>query len=270
MQGTIGGPAPARLVAFAFGLGLLVAVGGTAAAQQHAGQYDQVDIEYGAQIFAQRCVVCHGERGDLLPQANLRSGTYRNASSDRELSRVLTDGVPNTAMVPTGYTGSELTALVAYLRNITTYDPTAVSVALGDPARGRELAEGAGGCIYCHRIGAEGPRYAPPLTDAGARLSAATIRRILVDPNGAMLPANRPVRAVTEDGEVIVGRRLNEDTFTVQLITQDERLVALDKTTLREYTVGTESAMQPYGEIFDEAELADLLAWVLTLQGFER
>ncbi len=270
------GPSPAKIrpvggmLALACGLGLFVAAGGPAAAQQHAGQYDQVDIEYGAQIFAQRCVVCHGERGDLLPEANLRSGSYRNASSDRELSRVITNGVPNTAMVPTGYTGAELTALVAYLRNITTWDPSAGSVALGDPERGRELAEGAGGCIYCHRIGAEGPRYAPALTDAGARLSAATIRRILLDPNGAMLPANRPVRAVTEDGEVIVGRRLNEDTFTVQLITQDERLVALDKAALQEYTIGTESAMQPYGEIFDEAELADLLAWVLTLQGFER
>ncbi len=267
---SIGGTVPARLLARTLGLGLFLTLGGPAAAQQHAGQYDQVDIEYGAQIFAQRCVVCHGERGDLLPQANLRSGTYRNASSDRELSRVLTDGVPNTAMVPTGYTGSELTALVAYLRNITTYDPSAGSVALGDPARGRELAEGAGGCIYCHRIGAEGPRFAPALTNVGARLSAATIRRILLDPTGAMLPASRPVRVVTEDGEVIVGRRLNEDTFTVQLITQDERLVALDKTALREYAIGTESAMQPYGEIFDEAELADLLAWLLTLQGFQR
>ncbi|WP_428101397.1 PQQ-binding-like beta-propeller repeat protein [Candidatus Rariloculus sp.] len=61
----------ARLRALSFGLSLLVAVGGPAAAQQHAGQYDQVDIEYGAQIFAERCVAFHGERGDLLPQANL-------------------------------------------------------------------------------------------------------------------------------------------------------------------------------------------------------
>ena len=270
MHETIGRPSPARHLTPACGLALLVAVGAPAAAQQHAGQYEQVDIEYGAQIFAERCVACHGERGDLLPQANLRSGTFRNASSDRELSRVISDGVQNTAMVATGYTGVQLTALVAYLRNITTYDPSAGSIALGDPQRGRELAEGAGGCVFCHRIGAEGPRYAPPLSDVGARLTAATIRRILLDPTGAMLPANRPVRAVTEDGEVIVGRRLNEDTFTVQMITEEGRLVALDKAALREYTIGTESAMQPYGEIFDEGELADLLAWLLSLQGLQR
>ena len=32
-----------------------------------------------------------------------------------------------------------------------------------------------------------------------------------------MIPINRPVRAVTRDGKVINGRRLNEDTYTVQL-----------------------------------------------------
>ncbi len=262
-------PFPAPSIPPTLAITLLLAVTISPRAQ-HEGQYDPLDIEYGAQIFAERCVVCHGESGDLLPEANLRNGTFRNASSDRELAGVLINGVPNTAMVPTGYTGTELTALVAYLRNITTYDPTASSVTLGDPERGRELAEGAGECMSCHRVGADGPRYAPALTDVGARRSAATLRRILVDPSGAMLPVNRPVRAVTEDGEVIVGRRLNEDTFSVQLITQDERLVALDKAALREYTIGTESAKQPYGEIFDEDELADLLAWLLSLRGFGR
>jgi len=69
---------------------------------------------------------------------------------------------------------------------------------------------------------------------------------------------------------VIEGRRLNEDTFTVQLITADEELVSLDKTTLREYTIGTESAMPAYGEIFSEQEIADLLAYLLSLKGYEQ
>ena len=33
-----------------------------------------------------------------------------------------------------------------------------------------------------------------------------------------MMPINRPVRIVTKDGRTITGRRLNEDTYTVQLI----------------------------------------------------
>lgn len=237
-------------------------------AQQHAGQYDVADIEYGAQLFAERCVICHGEDGDLMPQANLRTGTYRNASSDRDLMRIIRDGVENTAMAATGYADAELTALVAYLRNITNFDGSGVT--LGDPVAGRALFEGEGGCTECHRVGGSGPSHAPPLTSIGSLRTAAALRRVLLDPRAGMLPINRPVRAVTADRRVIEGRRLNEDTFTVQLITTDDQLVSLDKTTLREYTIGTESAMPIYGEIFSEQQIADLLAYLLSLKGYNR
>ena len=239
-----------------------------AAAQQHAGQYEQADIEYGAQLFSERCVACHGERGDLMPQANLRSGQFRNASSDRELSQLISQGLPGTAMVPTGYTSSELTALVAYLRNMTSYDPTGVAV--GDAARGQVLFEGKGECTRCHRVAGEGPRYAPELTAIGASRTAAALQRTLVRPSEAMLPINRPVRAVTRDGREINGRRLNEDTYTVQLITATEELVSLEKTSLRSYTVGTESAMPSYEGILTEQEIADVVAYLLSLKGLNR
>ena len=248
---------------------LLVFASSPAAGQGHAGQYEQADIEYGAQIFSQRCVTCHGEQGDLMPQANLRSGQFRNASSDRELTAVIRDGVAGTAMVSTGYSSPELTALVAYLRNITTFDASQAGITLGDSVRGQILFEGEGECSSCHRVGGAGPRFAPELTDIGARRTAATLSLTLQDPAANMQPLNRPIRAVTGDGTVINGRRLNEDTFTVQLITEDEHLVALDKTELREYTIGTQSAMEPYGEIFSETELADLLAYLLSLQGLK-
>jgi small nuclear ribonucleoprotein (snRNP)-like protein len=48
-----------------------------------------------------------------------------------------------------------------------------------------------------------------------------------------MLPINRPVRIVTRDGRTVVGRRLNEDTYTLLLADDDGRLVAIDKTGLR-------------------------------------
>ncbi len=238
-----------------------------ATAQQHAGQYDIADIEYGAQLFAERCVVCHGEDGDLLPQANLRTGTFRNASSDRDLMRVIRDGVEGTAMAATGYADAEITALIAFLRNMTSFDASGGTALLGDAVRGRALLEGRGGCLECHRVGARGPVHAPTLTDVGARRTAAALRRALTDPDAGLLPINRPVRAVTADGRVVEGRRLNEDTFTVQLITSDERLVSLDKTTLREYTIGQDSAHAAYGEMFDDSELADLLAYLLSLKG---
>jgi cytochrome c oxidase cbb3-type subunit 3 len=241
-----------------------------AVAQQHAGQYDVADIEYGAQLFSQRCVVCHGVDGDLMPQANLRSGTFRNASSDRELMGVIRNGVDGTAMAATGYADAEITALVAYLRNITSWDPSASATLLGDAANGRRLFEGKGGCLECHRVGPRGPAHAPPLTDVGARRTAAALRRTLLEPDAGLLPINRPVRAVTGDGRVVEGRRLNEDTFTVQIMTTDEQLVSLDKSSLRDYSIGLDSSHPDFGAIFDEQEIADLLSWLLSLKGSVR
>ena len=82
-----------------------------------------------------------------------------------------------------------------------------------------------------------------------------------------MMPINRPVRAVTRDGTVINGRRLNEDTYTVQLIDDRERLLSLNKADLREYTILTTSPMPSYKDTLSADELADLLAYLLSLKG---
>ncbi|MDP6580576.1 MAG: hypothetical protein QF681_07965 [Vicinamibacterales bacterium] len=70
------------------------------------------------------------------------------------------------------------------------------------------------------------------------------------------------------DGTVLDGRRLNEDTYTIQLIDQDERLRSLEKAELRELAAVTESPMPPATDVLDEQEMADVLAYLLTLKGF--
>ena len=82
-----------------------------------------------------------------------------------------------------------------------------------------------------------------------------------------MLPMNRSVRGVTRDGKVVTGRRLNEDTYSVQLIDADEHLVSLAKADLKEYTVIKTSAMPSYRTKLSTAELGDLVAYLLTLDG---
>ena len=49
-----------------------------------------------------------------------------------------------------------------------------------------------------------------------------------------------------KDGRTITGRRLNEDTFTVQLIDDKERLHSLVKSDMRSYVVETKSPMPSY------------------------
>ena len=244
----------------------IVAAGAAHAQPQHAGQYEQADIEYGARLYLGRCIICHGERGDGMPGVNLRSGRFKNASTDRELSNVIRDGVAGTAMAPNAYSDSELTALVSYLRNFGSYDPGR-SGKPGDAERGRQLFQGKGDCGSCHRVNGVGPRAAPDLSNVGAIRTAGTLQRYLLDPTDAMLPINRPVRVVKRDGTVIVGRRVNEDTHTVQLVDSRERLVSLDKSQLREYSIGAQATMPSFANVFDEDERADIVAYLLSLKG---
>jgi hypothetical protein len=82
-----------------------------------------------------------------------------------------------------------------------------------------------------------------------------------------MMPINRPVRIVTRDGRTIRGRRLNEDTYTVQLIDEQERLVSLDKTDIRELELAKTSPMPPATNTLSNDELADLVGYLVSLRG---
>jgi putative heme-binding domain-containing protein len=244
---------------------ILVSIDGRVRAQDGATRYEQTDIEYGARLYSMHCVTCHGESGDLLPQINLRSGQFPNSPSDRDLGDNIKNGLPGTAMIATDYTDSEITALVAYVRNIGSVDLG--SIAIGDAVRGRALFEGKGECGSCHRVHGRGPRSAPDLSNIGAIRTAAQLERSLLGAEGGLIPINRPVRVVTQDGTVINGRRLNEDRYTVQLVDDRERLLSLDKAELREYTVLSTSAMPAYDETLTDEERADLLAYLLSLKG---
>ena len=100
----------------------------------------------------------------------------------------------------------------------------------------------------------------------GAARTPAALLRSLVDPTGGMRPINRPVRAVTRDGAVITGRRLNEDTYTVQIVTPEGRLVSLVKGDLREWSVSQTSPMPSYKDSLSAEDLADLLGYLMSLK----
>ena len=168
-------------------------------------------------------------------------------------------------MPPGEYTQPELSALIAFLRTMGEVDPSTLSI--GDASRGERVFRGQGACLDCHRLGTEGSRTAPDLTAIAASRTAGELERSLIDPTGSMLPVNRPIRAVTNDGDVITGRRLNEDTYTIQMIDQNERLVSLDKADLSELTRVMTSPMPAFGETLSEEQLSDLLAYLLTLKG---
>jgi mono/diheme cytochrome c family protein len=77
---------------------------------------------------------------------------------------------------------------------------------------------------------------------------------------------NRPVRVVTRAGRVITGRRLNEDTYSLQLADEEGRLLSLSKSDLREYEIFTTSPMPSYKDTLTHEEIADVFAYLLSLK----
>jgi putative heme-binding domain-containing protein len=241
---------------------LIVWAIGSARAQDHT--YSTTDIEAGVRLYGAQCALCHGPNGDMVNGVDLRRGRFRRAVTDDDLAKVMTGGVPGGGMPAFSFSAAETTALIALIR--AGFDPTGTAVKVGNIERGRKVfAKGA--CATCHRVQGVGPRVAPDLSDIGALRTPAALQRSLLEPSRAMLPINRPVQIVTVDGKTIRGRRLNEDTYSVQLIDESERLVSLLKTDIKTMEMGKTSPMPSVEKTLSADEVADLVAYLLSLRG---
>ena len=230
----------------------------------HGAQYSQAEIAAGYRVYSSQCVQCHGGNGDGISGVDLRRGVFRRATTDEDLAKVITGGIPGGAgMPPFKLEPTELTGVIAFIR--AGFDQTA-SVRVGDPARGRSVYEGKGACASCHRVGGRGALTAPDLSGVGLVRTVAALQRSLLDPTTAMVPANRPLRIVMKNGETLDGRRLNEDTLTVQLLDARGRLRSLAKSDIRTLTYGTASPMPAYASRLTSDEIADLVGFLASLR----
>ena len=246
-------------------LSLAIGISAQTTAQLHDAQYPDVDIQYGASLYAARCVMCHGAQGDAIGGVNLRSGKFRNAVTDTDLARFIRAGSPAAGMPPFALDNAEMAGITAYLRNMNTFDTA--NVKTGDAGRGRAIFEGKGGCVACHRVGVLGSRVAPNLSDIGSQRSPGSLQRSLLDPTSQMMPINRPVRLVKKDGSIVNGRRLNEDTYSIQILDDKERLHSILKSDLREFTISKTSPMPSYKDTLNANEIADVLGYLQSLKG---
>jgi putative heme-binding domain-containing protein len=233
--------------------------------QDHPGQYSQAEIDAGARVYNSQCAQCHGPNGEQVSGIDLRRGQFRRTLNDEDLAKVIASGVPGTGMPPFALQPAELSGVIAFIR--AGFDPAARPIKVGNAARGQVVFEGKGGCLSCHRVNGVGPRVAPDLSDVGQARPVDAIHGSIVDPSSRMMPINRPVRIVMKDGTTITGRRLNEDTYTVQVIDDKERLRSILKSDTRSYIVETKSPMPSYATRLTADEISDLVAYLLTLKG---
>jgi len=268
-------------------LAIVIVFTGTLFAQ-HA--FTPEELAEGGRLFQSNCTGCHGSAGDQVQGVALMSGKFRRATTDDEVAAIIRKGVSGTAMQPFNFTEQQAAIIVAYLKSFaakSTTNSNANASVLGNAARGKEVFEGKGNCLSCHRVAENGSRVGPDLSLIGLpRLSgarfvgfgapppspptaaaiAAQLERDLLDPDADISPANRTFRAVLKDGSVVTGRLLNLDQFAVQLFDAKERLLTLQRADLREF--GTlKSPMPSYRDKLSPQELTDLVAYLASLKG---
>ena len=136
-------------------------------------------------------------------------------------------------------------------------------------SRGKVLVESQK-CLDCHRIGDSGSHLGPDLSDIGSRRSLDVLRRSIVAPDEEVLPEHRQVRVVTANGAAVVGRLLNQDTFSIQLMTPQGDLRSFVKSSLREHRILTKGLMPSFGDRLTPGQLADLVGYLASLKGAEK
>jgi putative heme-binding domain-containing protein len=247
------------------------------AGAQELSTLTSADVEHGQRIYRARCARCHGLQGLGGEGPALARPYLRYARDDETLVSVVQDGIPGTGMPPGGWLSDlEARQVAAYVR---TLGRGALAQSPGgDPARGEQLYRRKGACATCHGDNGTGNEFGPALTTVGARRSAEFIRESIVDPastlpqglNGLLAFGFReylPVTAVEPAGSEVRGHRINETSFAILVRDQSGVLHSFHKTELVELTKQFGQSLMPsYRDLLSDAELNDLVAYLIGLR----
>lgn len=254
--------------AWLLGAALAAAPAGAAAAERQTGPpLDEAapeELTQGQRLFDIHCSRCHGLGGVGGEGPNLMRENLRRSTTDEALLSIVEDGIEGTDM-PGAWTlnGQEIRGVAAYVRSLGT---VAREDLPGDPARGRDLYD-ATLCSTCHVVNGEGIAFGPDLSDIGLLRGSEHLRESIRDPAASVTPRYRTVLVEDAGGAETMGVRMNEDTFTIQILDQAGRLRSFRKTEIRRFELlPEESLMMSYADFGDD-ELDDLVAYLATLRG---
>ena len=224
-----------------------------------------LDIRMGERLFRQQCGRCHGRDGaggELGP--DLTSG-FRNASTDAGLFQIVREGLPNTQMIgiSRNSTDQSVWMVVSYLNSL---NDTADIDLPGDAANGRAVYNGKGNCANCHMVNGEGGRRGPDLSQVGSRRDPDELVSDLRIPNEDVDPRWWTLRVTRENGTVVEGLRMGEDTFTMRIMDDDENLWSFSKGSVRSYDRVTDSTMPGVNAMLTQDEVDDLIAYLSSLR----
>ena len=240
-------------------------------------------IAQGEQAYNQSCTSCHGPNGgagEIGPEIihNL-SVPLRGELDDNQILDVIRNGAPGTAMP--AWKGKladdDILKIGAFLHSLR---GTAIDNPLpGNVAHGEEIFWGKGQCGSCHMLGGKGALKGPDLTNVAAEYKSNLIVDALTKPNHRVygdggvhlraLPAMDTYDAVhvtLSNGRTVDGVLLNQDSYSVQLMGDDNQLHLLDRSQVKAMAAKPPLMPTDYDKRLTKEEFADLMAF-LTRQG---
>jgi alcohol dehydrogenase (cytochrome c) len=220
---------------------LLLAGCGVAFAQHPAPQ----SVDDGRRLFAQSCAGCHGQNAKGGRGPDLTSKLHRGVL-ESEIMQNITSGIPGTQMPAFPMPEENARAIVAYLWSLRVGGPDLPVT--GDAAAGKQLFFGEAGCSHCHMYRGQGGRIGPDLSQIGEAKTVRELQRALTEPHRELVSGFETVEVRLGDGRQLRGVRKNEDTFSLQMMDDHEKLHLLLKKDVATVKLTGQSLM-PTGKV---------------------
>jgi putative heme-binding domain-containing protein len=220
-------------------------------------------FDTGDRLFRLHCAGCHGLDGHGGLGPDLSRGEFRLGSSNEAISETISKGITGTPMPATLLSREQLGQLIGYIKSLAAGRRVTIP---GNPDAGEKLFAGRGGCTRCHMVRGEGGSLGPDLTYIGSSRSPAQLRASILRPAEDISPSYWSVDAADKDGITYTGIRLNEDTYSIQIIDTNQTLHSLIKNNLTKLKIDTTQSRMPASSGVTQTELDDLVAYLYSLE----
>lgn len=235
---------------------------------------EKAALAEGQALFRGLCSGCHGGLGRGGKGPDLTDNRWLHGDKDEDIARVIQNGVPGTTMKKLGESLKEqqIARIIGYVRSLARApgDANWKPYMPGDPKAGELLFfddKSKAPCAKCHTVNRKGGRVGPTLDRIAARRSPEFIMESIVQPSKFIDPLFEAVTVATREGKVIVGLRINETNFSIQLREENGRFHSLMKRDLEDFRVMDKSLMpENIAEQLTVKQLHDLFAFLMTLE----
>jgi alcohol dehydrogenase (cytochrome c) len=153
---------------------------------------------------------------------------------------------------------NEARSIVTFLRSF--QDTAEDDLIKGDPESGRKVFFGSGQCSQCHMYDGRGGRLGSDLGSVGAEKRVSELRRAITHPDESLRRNFETVEVELPDGKVLRGVAKNQDTFSIQVLDEEEKLHLLLKKDLRRVTRSPKSLMPSL--LLKPSQIEDVIAFL--------